>query len=238
MLFLKNLIASIILPPGFLVIILVFVSLFEKRRIIRFIGFSSASFIYLISIEPFKDLLFYYLEKNYSIPKELNGDAIVILGGGNFSLTSLTEDTLNRVLTGYIVYKKTKLPIIVSGGSFEGKISDANAMAYVLKEMGVEPEKIIEENKSKDTAQNAFYVSQICKTKGFKKLILVTSAYHLKRSKKLFERTGLKILPYPADSKRKNYYNIYSFLPKFSTFATSSKAIREYIALLILFLPR
>jgi len=46
-------------------------------------------------------------------------------------------------------------------------------------------------------------MSQICKTKGFKKLILVTSAYHLKRSKKLFERTELKILPYPADSKRK-----------------------------------
>jgi uncharacterized SAM-binding protein YcdF (DUF218 family) len=232
MFFLKKLITSLILPPGLLIIIFLFMAFCEKRKTLRFLGFISALFVYLISIEPFKDLLFYPLEKNYSIPKTLHGDAIVILGGGVYSLSSLTEDTSNRVLTGFLLYRKTKLPIIVSDGTFEGGTSDANAMAYVLKEMGVEPERIIEENKSKDTAQNAFYVSEICKTKGFKKLILVTSAYHLKRSEKLFKRMGLKVLPYPADFKRKNYYNIYSFLPKFSIFAASSKAIREYIALI------
>ncbi|MGB9822848.1 MAG: YdcF family protein [Thermodesulfovibrio sp.] len=233
MFFLKKFLTSLILPPGILIIIFLLIAVLEKKRkFIRFLAILSALFVYLISIEPVKDLLFYPLERHKAF-EELNADAIVILGGGAYSVGSLNEDTLNRLFAGYVVYKKTKLPVIVSGGAIERKISEAAAMAQMLKELGVESGKIIEESKSKDTSQNAFYVSEICRQKNFKKLILVTSAYHMKRAEKLFKKTGLNVLPYPADFKKSNHYNIYSFLPKFSNFALSSKAIREYLALLI-----
>ncbi len=205
----------------------------KKRKFIRFLAILSALFVYLISIEPVKDLLLYPLEKNYAVTEKLNADAIVILGGGTYSLDSFTEDTSNRLLAGYRIYKKTKLPVIVSGGAVEGRIPDSAAMAEMLKKLGVESGKIIEETKSKDTAQNASYVSEICKEKNFKRVILITSAYHMERAVKIFKKTGLMILPYPADFKRSNHYNVYSFLPKFSNFAISSKAIREYIALVV-----
>lgn len=235
MFFLKKLATSLILPPGILIIIFILIYFVEKKRkFIRVIALFSALFVYLISIEPVKDLILYPLERSYSVSENLNGDAIVILGGGAYSSLFLTEDTMNRVLGGYVVHKKTKLPIILSGGVLEGKISDSRAMAEVLKELGIEEDKLIEESKSKDTSENAFYVAQICEEKGFKKIILVTSAYHMKRAVKLFKATELDVLPYPADFKRSNYYHIYSFLPKFSAFALSSKAIREYIALIII----
>jgi len=234
MFFLKKFITSLILPPGILIVIFLLISMLEKKRkFIRFLALFSALFVYLISIEPVKDMLLFPLEKSYSVSEKLNADAIVILGGGVYSSGSFTEDTSNRLITGYMVYKKTKLPVIVSGGALEGKISDAGAMAEMLKELGVEHSKIIEENKSKDTSQNASYVAEICKEKSFKKVILVTSAYHMKRAVKIFKQRGLEVLPYPADFKRSNHYNVYSFLPKFSNFALSSKAIREYIALLV-----
>lgn len=239
MFFLKKFVTSLILPPGILIIIFLVVFFVEKKRkFIRFLALFSALFVYLISIEPVKDLLLYPLEKSYTAEEKLNADAIVILGGGVYSLGYLTEDTSNRLLTGYIVYKKTKLPVIVSGGASEGKVSDSRAMAEMLKELGVDPSKIIEDSKSRDTSQNAFHVAEICKQKGFKKIILITSAYHMKRAFIHFKKTGLEILSYPADFKRTDHYNIYSFLPKHSTFATSTKIIREYIALLVIILKQ
>ncbi|MCX7724194.1 MAG: YdcF family protein [Thermodesulfovibrio sp.] len=234
MFFLKKLITSFILPPGILVVIFLLIAIFEKKRkLIRYMALFSALFVYLISIEPVKDFLLYPLEKSYSVSEKLDADAIVILGGGFYSIESFKEDTANRLLTGYRVYKKTKLPIIVSGGVVDRKIPESTVMANMLRELGVENNKIIEENKSRDTAQNALYVYEICKEKAFKRLILITSAYHMKRAVKLFQKTGVEVLPYPADFKRSNYYNIYSFLPRFSHFAVSSKAIREYIALIV-----
>ena len=35
-----------------------------------------------------------------------------------------------------------------------------------------------------------------------KKIILVTSAFHMKRAKKIFEREGINVLPYPVDFKK------------------------------------
>lgn len=234
MFFLKKVITSLILPPGILIIIFLLIALLEKKRkFIRYLAFFSALLVYLNSIEPVKDLLLHPLEKSYNVSATLNADAIVILGGGVYSWASFSEDSSNRLFTGYMVYRKTKLPVIVSGGTIDGKISESRAMAAMLKEFGVENSKIIEENKSRDTAQNALYVAEICKEKSFKKVILVTSAYHMKRAVKRFRQTGLEVLPYPADFKQSNHYNIYSFLPKFSNFALSSKAIREYIALVV-----
>lgn len=231
-----------ILPPGILIIIFLLIFVLEKKRkFIRFLTLFSALFVYLISIEPVKDLLLYPLEKGYTVSEKLNADVIVILGGGVYSLGYLKEDTSNRVFTGYMVYKKTKLPLIVSGGALEGK-AESSTMAEILKEFGVEEDKIIQENKSINTRDNALNVAKICKERGFKKIILITSAYHMKRAFIHFKKTELDILNYPTDFKRSSYYNIYSFLPKHSTFATSAKIIREYIALLVttpkIFIPK
>lgn len=230
--FLKKLFTSFILPPGFLIFIFLLIAFVTKKKLIRFLAICSALCVYLISIEPCKDLLLSPLESGFSIPGQLNANAIVILGGGNYSWHSLKEDTANRLYTGFMVYKKTNLPIIVSGGAVEGKIPDSKIMAEFLKEMGVESDKIIQESESRDTAQNALYVTKICNERGFKKIILVTSAYHMKRAVRLFKSHDIDVLPYPSDFKHSKKYNVYSFLPNFGNFAVSSKAIREHIALI------
>lgn len=233
--FVKKLIESIILPPGILIVIFLFIFVLEKnKKFVRFFAFACALFVYFISIEPGRNFLLSFLEKGFCVSQTLDANAIVILGGGAYSLNYLSEDTQNRTLTGYLVYKKTHLPIIVSGGAVFGDVSDAKAMANMLKELGVKQNDIIEENKSKDTRQNALFVAQICKTKGYKTIILVTSAYHMKRALSFFKQTGLKIIPYPADFKQtKGHYNAYSFLPALGNFAASTKELREYIALMV-----
>lgn len=234
MFFLKKLITSILVPPGiFILLFLVITILAKECRIVRFIALFSAILLYLLSIEPCKDFLLMPLEKKFSMPDNKEVDAIVILGGGSYNSDTFKEDTINRLIAGYFLFKEIKKPVIVSGGSSEDKKSDALLMADFLRKMGIENNKIIEENKSKNTAENAIYVKNICKERRFKKIMLVTSAYHMTRVVKLFKNNEIEIVPYPTDFKTQRSYSIYSFLPKFSSFVGSTKAMREYIAIFL-----
>ena len=66
-----------------------------------------------------------------------------------------------------------------------------------------------------------------------KKIILVTSAFHMKRARKLFEREGIKVQPYPVDFNRKSFRTILNnplnWVPSASKLHRSSLAIREII---------
>ncbi|WP_459775074.1 YdcF family protein [Aquifex pyrophilus] len=183
-------------------------------------------------MEPVKDALFYPLETAYKTPKSIEGDAIVVLGGGVYNSGRLKASSYKRLITGFLLHKKTGLPIILSGGASISTIPEAKIMKELLKSFGVEENKVIGELRSRDTGENARYVKEICKKLGCKKVILVTSAFHMIRSVKLFEKAGFEIVPYPTDFKYEGRYNVYSFFPKYSVFYDSAIAIREYIGLL------
>ena len=61
-------------------------------------------------------------------------------------------------------------------------------------------------------------------------IILVTSAFHMHRSKYLFEKQGFDIIPYPVDFKTSNAKtSIMNFLPSISSLNKVSLFIRENI---------
>ena len=71
-----------------------------------------------------------------------------------------------------------------------------------------------------------------------KKIILVTSAFHMKRAKKVFENQGVSVLPYPVDFRSKKSFfssllNPLSWIPSSSHLNKSSNAIREIIGRII-----
>jgi uncharacterized SAM-binding protein YcdF (DUF218 family) len=231
MFFLKKLITHFILPPGLLVIAFALLGLLTKRKLAKFIAFSFALFVYLLSIEPVKDVLYKPLEEAYPVPSKPEGDAIVVLGGGAYNTGILKEDSTKRLLTGFVLHKQTDLPIILSGGASIGALPEAESMKGLLLTLGVDKGKIYTEVNSKDTEENAQEVKKLCKRLGCKKIILMTSAYHMKRAVLSFQKVGLEVVPYPTDFKRDMRYNLYSLLPKMGVFADSYKALREYLGL-------
>jgi uncharacterized SAM-binding protein YcdF (DUF218 family) len=232
MFFLKKLITFFILPPGlFVVIFWIIAYLGRKNKKVLILSFLSGFFIYLLSIEPVKDFLLKPLETKYHQPKEIHGDVIVVLGGGSYNTGILTEDSLKRVLSGFILHKRLNIPIILSGGSAITNLPEAEAMKGVLNELGVDKSMIFTDVNSRDTLQNAFFTKRICEKYGFGKVILVTSAYHMPRSVMVFEKAGLEVVPYPTDFKMDKRYTVYSYFPKMNVLQDSTKAIREYVGL-------
>jgi len=227
--FLKKLLSLILLPPTLFIILFLIIAIISKRRVVSLLAFFGAFGLYLLSVEPVKDMLYKPLEESYPVPREVQADALVVLGGGSYNTGILKEDSMKRLLTGFILHKRYGLPIILSGGASIGKLPEAEVMKQVLEELGVDKKEIITEVRSRDTFENAKYVKEICKERNFKKIVLITSAYHMRRAVETFRKAGLETIPYPTDFKQDKSYNLYSFIPRMSVLNDSYKALREHL---------
>ena len=254
MFFIKKLIEAIIFPPGIVIIALLLIVLAavlgEKYKdsikgnfvkewigsILLTLSIPSAVFLYLFSIQPVSNLLLSPLQKACPLPSAVSvakfkPDAIAVLGSGAYNKNTLDGDSLNRLYAGFKLYKRYKIPVIVSGGYAASTVSVAEAMRNILLEIGVPKSYVITEDESNDTYHNARYVLRICGRRGLKRIILVTSAYHMPRAMFLFNEVkgGMKIIPYPTDFKTDKHYNIYGYIPQLGNLIISEEAMHEYI---------
>lgn len=111
--------------------------------------------------------------------KPVKSDVIIVLGG----------DSGKRVEQAAALYKAGYAPyMIVSGGELYHKTTQAGVMTEHAVELGVPRDVIIPEAHSESTYDNAAFTREIMQQKGFKSAIVVTSNYHMQRSKFIFQR--------------------------------------------------
>jgi uncharacterized SAM-binding protein YcdF (DUF218 family) len=247
----KKLITPFILPPGLFIIILIFsgaLFIYFKRRKTGIFALAIGLIFWLFCSAPFSNFLMRGLESNFQITVPVKGDVIILLGGGikenvpDLSGTGIPSDAmLGRIVTAARLQKKVNLPIIVSGGTvFENKNSEAVIARRFLVDLGVAENKILMEDKSRDTYENAKYAREICQRFDFKLPILVTSAYHLKRAKMAFDMLDMPVTPFPAffRAEKSPNYNWRSFLPTAGSLKEVSEALHEYLGILYMNMVR
>jgi uncharacterized SAM-binding protein YcdF (DUF218 family) len=108
---------------------------------------------------------------------------------------------------------------LVTADAVKKAISKKTVEIYknYLIDLGVKAEDIITEGNSKTTAENAKFTSELAKKMNYKKVIVVTSATHMNRAKKSFEKLGLEVIPAPgAYISDYEKYDITSWMPKVS----------------------
>ncbi len=230
------------MPPGCLAAALagLFFYLRKRCRPAAVACAALAGFTWIGSTKVFSDALMRPLEYAYSVPEKPAGDVIVALcggvrgGGDTFSASeNLEPGTLERASAAFLLYKKTGLPLLVSGGAPFSSRSEASAAAAYLMELGVPKDRIIAEEASRDTFENAAFTRRICIEKGYKNIILLTSAYHMPRSVFLFTRAGFAtIAPFPVSRSvvpgRDRFFR--DWLP--GSQGDTARALNEYLGLL------
>ena len=250
-LFLSKLIPLFIYPLGLASILLIWaLFLAVKRSRWTTLPILLCLVLILTTSNPFlSDRLVKSLEWQYVTPPAIpTSDAIVVLGGTtrNASPPRIIAD-LNehgdRLLYAAKLYKEGKAPLIlVSGGRiqwFGGGASEAADMAEILQIMGIPEEAIIQEPNSLNTYQNAIYTKKILEAKGIKRVILVTSAFHMPRSVLIFRRQGIDIIPAPTDflvgeqELQQHNYSLesktLSFFPNTGSLDRTAMVMKEYI---------
>jgi uncharacterized SAM-binding protein YcdF (DUF218 family) len=167
-------------------------------------------------------------------------DAIVVLGASVFDNApdadgpgAISAESLARLHGAYKAHSANKKPIIISAGQVFGRKPESELSRRVLLKWGVAPQYIIVETRSRDTAENAQYAGEICQQKNWRKVVLVTSAYHMKRSVFLFKKYLKEIVPYPTDYKTaRKGYDYGSFLPGADNMGDIAAATKEYLGIL------
>jgi len=224
MIFLSKVFTYLILPPGCFIFILFLVFIFipKKKKIFPLL---SLLILYLLSIQPFSDLLLMPLENAYPpLSSEFKKDwpqAVVILGGGiiigspeaGTGKDTLSADAMKRVVYAFSLRDTFNVPFVFSGGKvFEyGQEPEAFAASRLLVSLGFPFNRLILESRSRNTWENAKETAIY----GFDHPVLVTSAYHVKRSVYCFNRQGISVIAAPTDYKcdRGYKYDFFSFMP-------------------------
>ncbi len=245
MFILKKIIAPFILPPGVLILLLFlyggWLKFKRKRR-----GWATpvliASLLWIFSIWPVSSPMVRYLESDFYNCEVPRGDVIILLGGGivqgapDLTGSGFPSDLLlGRMVVAVRLQKRLDLPIIVTGGkAFDVQDAEAPVVKRVLMDLGVPGNRIFIEDKASDTMENALFSKEICQENNFTSPILVTSAYHMKRSLLSFKKAGLDVAPYPAAFKSSPHvqYHWYDFIPNGGAFSSVSMAMHEFLGIL------
>ncbi len=77
--------------------------------------------------------------------------------------------------------------------------AEADYLYPLLDSFGVPRERVMLENKSRNTAENAAFTKALVKPKPGERWLLVTSAQHMPRAVGCFRRVGFPVEAYPVD---------------------------------------
>ena len=91
--------------------------------------------------------------------------------------------------------------LVSAGGQVEPPVAatESQAIAALLTDLGVPATALVREADSRNTQGNAAFSRERLAPWGVKRILLVTSAWHLRRAVALFARAGFEVVPVGAD---------------------------------------
>jgi uncharacterized SAM-binding protein YcdF (DUF218 family) len=240
--FFTNLAASLLLPPlNLLLLMLAGLLLWRNNpRVARILLASAFILLWLLSTPFLAESLLHSLE---GPPLALNSDsrsadAIVVLSGGSyFNAPEYAADTvsaasLQRLRYAAKLYRDLIKPILLTGGSPLGNsMSEARQMKFVLEQEFNTPVQWIEEE-SDNTLASARNSYQLLQKSGIKRIYLLTHAWHMPRSIRVFQAAGFEVVAAPTAFTTHYQNNLLAFMPNASALRDSQIYLHEMIGIL------
>lgn len=170
-------------------------------------------------------------------------EAIVTLGGavGVARPPRVYPDlggAADRVWHAARLYNAGKAPLVIaSGGTLPWKdqtFREAPVMKRLLESWGVPGDSVLLESSSANTYQNATRTAELMARRGIERVLLVTSALHMRRALATFRSAGVEAVPAATDYRVvEGPHTLLSLLPSAGALAGSTAAIREYVGYVV-----
>lgn len=231
-------ILPLIASPLSLVIILLLCGAISRRRSISLFA---VGLLVLCSLPIVSDKLVSQLEKAYvlgSADSAQTADAVVVLSGmvrtieGSEGLVYEWAEASDRIFAGIELMIEQKAPLIVlTGGKLPWSVGipEGEYLKEIAIKYGIPAHSIQITENVHNTDEEAKAVASLLKQRD-PKIILVTSAFHMPRAQKVFEASGLSVLPFPVDFLMgADQTTIIDFIPSAGAFRNTSFVIREMI---------
>ena len=181
------------------------------------------------------------MEKDYSrkeISNVSKADAIVVLSGmvstikTNGKISYEFNNAVDRILSGIDLFKEDKASfLILTNGKMPWSlgIPEGEYLKKFSIKFGIPEDRILLTDNVQNTDQEAKSVKKLLKTNKAN-IILVTSAFHMPRAKKIFEATNIKVIPFAVDFRTSiKKITIIDFIPSANSLKDTSNFFREMI---------
>lgn len=151
------------------------------------------------------------LEERFPRPANVSGfDGIIVLGGavdtivtGGRGDTALTTSGERITIAARLAAQLPQADLVHTGGKgviVSSQATEAEGAARLFEDFGIPAERIILEDASRNTWENAVLTKDLVKPEPGQTWLLVTSAYHMPRSMGVFEKAGWTgLTAYPVD---------------------------------------
>lgn len=119
-------------------------------------------------------------------------DALIVLGyvSKDGQIHPLLKERLDEAYKLFRQYGHAY--IIVSGGAVGSRRSEAELMKKYLVEKGLPAKRVLKEDKSYNTVQNLIFSKQLMEQYQLKSFIIITNSFHIRRTKYIMHRLGMK----------------------------------------------
>jgi uncharacterized SAM-binding protein YcdF (DUF218 family) len=168
--------------------------------------------------------------------------AAIVLGGFTSESrygTGFFNDHADRLVEAVTLKSTGKVAtILVSGGNEQpnGGFTEAGYVHRALREMNFPDSVILVENRSTNTVTNAKFTREVLDAKHLKgPYVLVTSAFHMRRSMYIFKKNGMDVIPYSCDYIAGNNHLPLSeyIVPNVNTLYDWSYYLKEFFGLIM-----
>jgi uncharacterized SAM-binding protein YcdF (DUF218 family) len=88
-----------------------------------------------------------------------------------------------------------------SGSLLPGELPEADIARTMVSELGIAPDRVLFENRSRNTYENAFFTRELVRPQPGQTWILITSAAHMPRSVGIFRALDWPVIPWPVGYK-------------------------------------
>jgi uncharacterized SAM-binding protein YcdF (DUF218 family) len=203
----------------------------------------SAGVFFVFSFFPVGSIFLTILENrfpvNISPPERVDG--IIVLGG--FANPVLSEARGYPVLGGggrltaflTLARKYPDAKLVFTGGSgdiLKQDIKEAPVVKRVLSELGFPIERVIFEDQSRNTVENARLSKPLAMPKEGENWLLITSAFHMPRAVGCFNATDWKVAAYPVDHSTDGTFSLFPSFDLLSNFNLLVLAWHEWLGLI------
>lgn len=237
----KKMLTALVLPPtGPLLLALLGLLVLQRRpRLGRVLAWLGVLGLLALSLP----LVAHVLVRSFAQAGPLDfrqardAQAIVILGGGvrrgapEYGGDTIGRLTLERVRYGALVARKTKLPVLASGGAVYGGSAESVLMKRALEEEFGVPVRWTE-TRSRDTRTNAVESAAILLPLGITRILLVAHSLDMPRASAEFASAGLRVTPAPTvlTTNTMSFDHPIELLPSMGALNSSYYALYEILA--------
>jgi uncharacterized SAM-binding protein YcdF (DUF218 family) len=215
----------------------------RRRRIFGALGLGV---LILAGVSPLSNAIMWRMERSApsTYRADVTYDAVILLGGLVDQVTTAETgrpaftDSVERLIVTHDLLREGKARFVIVSAATNPRFPEAGEVVVIARQLeawGIEKDRIILEDKALNTRENALYSHAIARARGFSRVVVVTSAFHMDRAVGCFASVGMEVDTLPVDYRahRSSGAQLGDWIPRVDGLADMSGTLHEVFGRLV-----